>query len=457
MKFNVRDLSLRSCRLRSCRLGTFLQDSCRLSIVALRSLSIFGVSGLLGACATYTDKSAEVRRALYSGNYDEALNKLDKSDIATSSSDKALYRMERGSILYLSGRYTGASADWSLASKRLEELYTTSISKQTASMAVNESYADYEGETHEKTLLPLFSALAYFANNQPEKAIVEVRRTYEILKVLNANGKNKNAYNRDAFAHFLSGMIYEARDEWDAAIVEYRSAVEAEQANKSFAGSATAKPFYEALGRLAEYRNRAELLAQVKKAYPTLTWTKQVDLNKMGEVYVVYESGRAPLKEPRDFPVPINGSVINISFPVYKQIYASSRTATVSVDGRPVGNTIVMQDIGSLAERSLEDRRGRDLIRMAARIFAKDQASRAAGRAFGPLAQLATSVVGAVTERADTRSWTSLPDTIQVLRVPIPAGKDVRILAQPNSDKPEEWVVKLNPGDKKLLRLRTFN
>lgn len=409
------------------------------------------------ACATYTDQSAEVRRALHVGAYDEALTKIDQSSLARSSADKALFHMERGSILYMAGRYSGAVADWAQASQRLEELYTTSVSKQAASLAVSESFADYEGESHEKVLLPLFSAIAFFANEQPERAIVEVRRTYELLKVMNAKGSDaKNNISRDAFAHYLSALIYEAREEWDAAIVEYRNAIEAFKDNKDWSGGVTSRLFYEPLGRLAESRGRAEIVAQVKKAMPGLTWMKQAELNKMGEVYVVYEAGRAPLKVAQDFPVPVNGGVINISFPVYQRTGSGAGGATVSVNGRSVGSTQIVQDVEALAIEALTQRRGRDLVRLAARVIAKDQASRAAGKAFGPLARLATSVAGAVTERADTRSWTSLPATVQILRVPVDAGVDSRILVTTGSGRPEEFVTKLRPGEKKLVRLRRF-
>jgi uncharacterized protein len=152
--------------------------------------------------------------------------------------------------------------------------------------------------------------------------------------------------------------------------------------------------------------------------------------------------------------------VLNVSFPVYKRSYYSARYASVYVENRKVGDTVVMEDVGKLAEQALADRRARDIVRLVARVIAKDQASRAAGRAagqLGPLVRLATSVAGAVTERADTRSWTLLPDTIQALRVPVDAGKVVRVRVDPNAGRPTEFVVKLNPGEKKLVRVRTFD
>jgi hypothetical protein len=402
-----------------------------------------------------------MREALYNNAYTTALKKLDESSVAKSSSDQVLYRMERGTILYLSGKHELAAKEWDLASRRIEALYTMSLSSQAASLAINESFADYEGELHERVLLPIFSALAYFADGQPNKAIVEARRTNEILRVVNDNQKDKkNVFARDAFAHYLSGLVYETKEEWDAAIVEYRQALDASEKNRTWLTEVSSRPIAEALARLGEYRRRPELVQQARKAVPDLTWSNQGELASQGEVYVVYESGRSPLKVPQDIPVPIDNGVVNISFPVYKRSYYSARYASVSVEGRKVGETVVMQDVGKLAEQALGDRRGRDIARMIARVIAKDQASRAAGRAagqFGPLVRLATSVAGAVTERADTRSWTSLPDTIQILRIPVPANTLVRVRVAPNASKPEEFGVKLRPGEKKLVRLRTFD
>jgi|GEM_PF-578594 len=424
------------------------------------SWALAGVLATLSsACATYTDKSREMRSAFYAGDEAVALKKLDDS-FATSKSDAVLYRMERGTILYQNGKYELAAKEWEIASRRIDELYTVSVSNQAASLAVNEAFADYEGETHERVLLPLFSALAYFASDQPNKAIVEARRTNEILNVLKDNSKGKNTLTRDAFAHFLSGLVYEAKENWDSAIVEYRAALDAAEGNKAWDAKASTLPIAESLGRLAEFRRRPELVAQVRRLHPTAKWTKMEELERKGEVYVVYESGRSPLKIPQDIPVPIDNGVLNISFPIYSRTYYSARGASVTVDGAAVGETVVVEDIGKLAEQALSDRRGRDIVRLAARVIAKDQASRAAGRAsgnLGPLVRLATSVAGAVTERADTRSWTLLPDTLQILRVPVPTGKIVRIGVRPYGAKPTEFALKLEPGEKKLVRYRTFD
>ena len=55
-------------------------------------------SSLLFSCASYTDRSKAVRASLSAGLYDDALKKLEKSDLATTDRDKVLYHMEKEGI-----------------------------------------------------------------------------------------------------------------------------------------------------------------------------------------------------------------------------------------------------------------------------------------------------------------------------------------------------------------------
>lgn len=408
------------------------------------------------SCASYTQQSEKVRAAVYDHNYDAALEKIEKSELSKAERDKVLFHLERGTIFYLKENYKDAAKEWSAATRRMEELYTISVSSQAASLAVNESYSDYEGEEHEKILSTVFTALAYFANNEPNKAIVEARKTNELFKVLNREASTQSNYNSDSFAHYLAGLIYESKMEWDAAIVEYRLGLDAARENKTWYGNVSAKPIAESLGRLAEFRRRSELVSQLKSEFPGITWTPMQKLAESGEVFVVYEAGRSPIKYPEDVAFPISGSIVRLSFPAYRDVHYSSHGSSVWVDGQNRGRTVIVQDIGELAKKALSERRGKDLARMAARVIAKDQAARAVGRNLGPFGQLAASIVGAVTETADTRGWTLLPDTVQILRVQVPANKETRVLISPDAGKPKEVVLKLRPGEKRLIRHRTF-
>ena len=76
-----------------------------------------------------------------------------------------------------------------------------------------------------------------------------------------------------------------------------------------------------------------------------------------------------------------------------------------------------------IARQCLEDRRARMLVKSAARLIAKGQLTEEAAQSFGVLGQLLGNIFSVVTETADTRSWTLLPESYKVSRLSLPAGR----------------------------------
>ncbi|KAB8027780.1 COG3014 family protein [Fluviispira multicolorata] len=415
---------------------------------------------LLNSCQSYTDSNAVVRKEMYAGKYKEATVLIDKSGIATENRNYALYRMEKGMLLYLQGEYPTAITNWTQADRKIDDLYTTSISKTAASFIVNDSMSDYSGEAHEKVLLPIFSSLAYFANNDQNNSLVMIRRAYDIKKYLNSENEGKNSFKYDAFSHYFSAMVYESKAEWDNAIVEYRTALkniqsEENQSSKEKLKNAEIQILKE-IGRLAEFRKRNDLLSELKKANPQLKWNKHTDVLAKGEIYIVYESGKSPIKVPKDFFIPTGGSIARVSFPEYKVMSYKSHYADIYIDDKNLGRTIVMEDIGKMGEQALNDRRLRDIVKMAARVITKEIAAKKL-RDENPLAGLAANAFNIATEVADTRGWTALPDTIQIFRVSVKPNKETNIIIRPESSNQLTFTVNLKPNEKKLIRFRTFD
>jgi hypothetical protein len=405
-------------------------------------------------CASYTTQIAEVRSEVYAEQYPKALEKLDAMSLAKSEKDKALYLMERGMILYLKKDYLAAAKHWEDASQKIEELYTVSLSKSAASLIVNDSVTDYEGESFEKILLPMFSSVAYFASGNLTGASVEVKKSYNLLKVLNQQSEGKNTYSRDSFLHYISGIIYEAKKDVDGAIIEYREAMQAAANNKKFS-SVDEEIFAQALAPLAEFRKRNEILGEIRKRFPKLSWANYNDNKDQGELIVMYENGNVPIKKESDLIIPTGQTVVRVSYPKYQRMSYSNTNAILYVNGNKVGYTDVIQDVGSVAIQSLEDRRVRDIVKMTARLIAKEATARAVGRQFGGLAGLGVSVLGAAVETADTRGWTTLPDKIQIKRHWLKPGAPHRIQVSGGGNS-EEVTLTFNPGEKKLIRLRGY-
>ena len=413
------------------------------------SLSVTLISG----CQSYTQENQNIRENLYSGKFSEATTNLDKSSIATESRNFALFTMEKGMLLYLQGDYLNSVKQWQNSDKKLDDLYTTSISKTTASFIINDSMSDYTGEAHERYLIPIFSSIAFFANHDQNNSLVMIRRTNDIKNALDNDNEGANLIKYDALSNYFSGMVFETKGEWDNSIISYKNAL-TNIKNGPLKSAET--QITKDLARLAEFRKRSDILNDIKKNYPSLNWQKHSDLLKQGEVYVIYESGNTPIKTPKDILFPTDKTVVRISFPEYKDVYYKNKSSEIFIDQKSIGKTIIMEDIGKMAKQALEDRRVRDIAKIAARVIAKDLAARKLGEQ-NPLAGLAANVFSLATETADTRSWTTLPDTIQVFRFPIPANKETSITIKPEYGAPMSYKLKLSAGEKSLIRFRTFN
>ena len=101
-----------------------------------------------------------------------------------------------------------------------------------------------------------------------DKARVEARRINTRLNEINSQYKKKNRYAEDAFGRYLAGLIYEARGEYDSAIVDYRKALQTYQGTytKLFRTNAP-KSLIQSLYSLYMKRRRTEARA-LKKTIP---------------------------------------------------------------------------------------------------------------------------------------------------------------------------------------------
>ena len=88
----------------------------------------------------------------------------------------------------------------------------------------------YKPEDFEVILVNFYKAMNYLQMDQMEEALVEVRKINIKLNELNDKYPDyKNRYQRDAFAHLLMGLIYEASGNYNcgkATLTTFKSAKE---------------------------------------------------------------------------------------------------------------------------------------------------------------------------------------------------------------------------------------
>jgi hypothetical protein len=331
----------------------------------------------------------------------------------------------------------------------MDALTATSVSETTLTFVINDATSSYVGEEHEQVLLHLYKALNYLDLHQLDEARVEALQVDVRLREI--SGKFSAAqYTDDAFAYYLTGMIYEETEEWSDALIAYRDAYKAYLKNSGNNPAAVPRMLQHDLLRLTQRQGLKAELEQYKKEFGITHWSTVAERREQGELVFILNNGLAPIKRERSVTVPdpsIN-HLIRISLPYYESRPITTSGARVSARALPnpgqmqnglaasSTSTELMEDIDAIARKNLAAKMPGITARAIARAAAKRAVSRAAQQAArnsndrnDAMAALILSfgveATTILTERADTRSWLTLPHDIQLARLPLPPGSYV--------------------------------
>jgi len=144
-------------------------------------------------------------------------------------------------------------------------------------------------------------------------------------------------------------------------------------------------------------------------------------------VLFVVESGTAPARQSKGFPLPIPVNrtwiLIPISFPVMVPTGSAPLPGQLGIDGDLSLPVARITSIDLMARRALKDEMPgimlRGMIRSAAKAVAQYQMQQQAqnnDNALLSLAALALTIGSVVTESADERTWRTLPSEIAIAR-----------------------------------------
>lgn len=377
-------------------------------------VSILVVSGL-GACATYGDWVGDMEQQIAHDQPNKALEILAKR--RQPARDAVLNLLNKAMLLRMDGQFANSNADLESAKHLIDKLTITSISEQTGALAINDTLRSYVGDPYEQVLLHVYAALNYLEMGELDNARVEALQLDVKLNQLTDDG-----FDEDAFARYLTGMIYEALREWDDAMIAYRKAYEAYQGYPQSLAMAVPDFLRQDLLRLTQ---RLGLTAELERYQQQFGW----DANELdgiqehnGELIFLLHSGLAPLKrEVVTAAFTESGQAVTIAMPYYLPRRSTIVTAQLHVDGATVA-TELGENINTLAIASLEKQKPAILARAIARAVLKSKAVRETRKNDEALGFF-INIVGVVSERADTRSWSTLPNRIYFARLPLPPGQ----------------------------------
>ena len=158
-------------------------------------------------------------------------------------------------------------------------------------------------------------------------------------------------------------------------------------------------------------------------------------------------------------PNPATGRILRIALPQYRSRPQPFAYARVSADSSSA-RTSRVENIDAIAVKTLDSEMPAITARAIARMAAKDTLASAASSnsndsGASALFGLAVNVAGVLTERADTRSWFTLPGEIHLTRLALPPGEyKLKIELHGHDDRvldSSEIKITLRSGEKKYV------
>ncbi len=358
-------------------------------------------------CASYQSKVAPARSYIKSKDCLKALEALEKLS-APAGVDQLALLMEYGTALQICEEYTKSTQVFSQAERLADSVDYISVSEVASATLTNEGMLTYKGDTFEKLFLNASKALNFIQEKNSDSALVEVRRMNQ--KFSKYKNEQRKDYELNSFSKYLSGLIWESTGQYDDACIDYKDAF------------FTAEHFREVgrqmLATCWQARRVDEFNSLAKKMNATADEIKEAKGSKLNsELIVLHLQGWGPRKveNPNSptFPmltnVPSQTQFLNVE--VYDQssalIGSYNSSSIYSVAAASISS--LNADQASLIARRLGARITKHVV--ADQIYQKDKALGTAALIF----MLAS-------ERADLRQWSFLPNTIQVIRLPLKPG-----------------------------------
>jgi uncharacterized protein len=403
----------------------------------------------LNGCATYSNSFTTVEHQLEKQQYDDALKTIDKQ--SKDKKDHVLYLLNKGMVLRMKRDFVASNESLEAAKHEMENLYAASVSQNALSFVINDATVSYAGDDYEQVLVHLYMALNYLELGQPYEARVEAQQIDIKLREIEEKIPDSK-FTEDALSEYLSGLIYDELGEWSDAMISYRKAYEAYKKYQANFSMPMPPMLKFDLVRLAQRQGLTDELARYQKEFGiTPAKRNTADSDPEGELVFVLNSGLAPIKRERvirawapppstivnarrrseymDSTQPTPPVTVNIALPYYESRPNRVSGARISVSGRQA-DTQMMENIDAIARASLNARMPAITARAIARAVAKGAIQESVDRAgqnrddatVQLIGSLLVRVAAIVTERADTRSWLTLPANVQMARLPLPPG-----------------------------------
>ncbi len=433
-----------------------------------KNLCIIALILILSGCATYYMKTLRFQEKVLRGDMLDADKYLTKNNKDAKGKNAILHFLNRGYVSFMLNQWDSSNQYFANADRLIEDQQKNYFNEALA-LLTNPMVKPYKPEDFEVVILNFFTALNYISLGQFDDALVECRRIDIKLNKLNDKyGQNKNRYQHDAFANLIMGLVYDANSDYNNAFIAYRNAYEVYESDyKKYFNMQAPEQLKKDLLRAAYQTGFYDDLEEYEK---TFNMKYQPDSNYNANLVFVWLNGFGPVKDEwsinfavvkgqggivsfvndeNNFSFPFSTASMNsnertsfsdfnmlrVAFPKYverKPFYSSAQL----IEDNNTYNVELAENINEIAFKTLNDRMLREFATSLLRLAVKkamEQAVRREDKNAGTI----LSIVNALTEKADTRNWQTLPYSFSYSRIPLKIGNNTYKLkvASPNGNE----------------------
>lgn len=398
----------------------------------------------LASCASYTQRTEQAMAHFQAGRLAEARAEFEEP--STTGSD-FLGAAESGTVALVQGDWSGARGHLEGAASVVRELEdralvsATDLGESLVSLAINDTVKTYEGEGYERVMLHVLLAMTYLAEGNVEGAWVEAKRSNQLLE--SEEKLYEKRYQAGGMGHFLSAVAYELVGEPGDAYIDYKRMQE-KGVGLELAGRA--------LVRLAtQLRREDELPLWVERFGPDVARPEGA-----ANVVLLAGLGVAPYKVESGFSLPLPDGVVQWTVPSYvrRPQPITSLNLVERASGTRVGSALV-EDLGAVAVENLDDRIAWLAGKSAVRAALKYSLTKELSDEHGAVGWIAGALFTVATERADLRSWLTLPDAWHGARMFLAPGVHELAIEAPGVETVTLGTYELEPGETMIVLVRT--
>lgn len=392
------------------------------------------ISGLLllllfftGCGAYQLDRAQDELRTSYSsGDYTSTarfIESLDQKGVYKSK-DRVLLLLERGMINHFAGNYEASSDYFTKAEDQIDELFTKSVSRALQSFVVNDNSLAYDGEDYEDIYLNVFKSLNYIHMNNLESALVEARRVTHKLGLLNqkynglvetlskqdttSTGKDKwktgetNVQN-SALGHYISAILFAKTNKPDNARIEFENLIKA-------------------------YQDQPSVYSMSR---PQRSDLQNITDPDGYNILIQAFAGRAPVKIQNDFRIYLEESdtYLKFSLPTLEMYNTQVKSVKVKLENGQTYNLNLIEEMDLVAKEVYKVKEPIIYARTVVRTFLKAAAAnrmkkraKKENEALGAFVNIASKIAQETTEKADLRSWQTMPGKAFSTVLKLPPG-----------------------------------